>query len=191
LRRVIFTSVDILLVVLPSVKYMIFAFLHLFSLIAHTLIQPYSNTLNNKIEIITLLSLTSLSLMMTAFPDLHLINEHTPINVSIIICVLLPVIGFLMYGIRHASLTLHSLIIRLRNQSNNDRDINDDNDNVNNNDNINDGNDKVSVLRHISRPTPSHHHDDHHIDDQEAFVNNEIDERMGHGKKDYIMVPAE
>jgi hypothetical protein len=42
LRRVIFTIGDIVLVILPSFKYMIFAFIHLLSLLMHQIIQPYA-----------------------------------------------------------------------------------------------------------------------------------------------------
>jgi hypothetical protein len=116
LRRVIFTLVEVLLVILPSFKFMIFTFIHLLSLLIHTLVQPYHINLFNKIELITLLSLTSIGVLCTAF-DSHSIANNPTVIALISIFVLVPVIGFMMYGLRQAVTRLYSCYtIRLRQQ---------------------------------------------------------------------------
>jgi hypothetical protein len=103
-RRVIFTLSDILLVVLPSFKYMIFAFIHLSSLLVHVSMQPYVIQFNNRAELLMLTSLTSLSVMVATFPDERSIKEHTSISVAITICVMVPIIIVVVYAL-HMSMS--------------------------------------------------------------------------------------
>jgi hypothetical protein len=100
LRRAIISMTDIVLVILPSYKYMIFSFLHLLSLLIHVIMQPYITIVFNQVELVTLLSLTSLSVILTAFPDARSIRNEPIIRVLVTLFVVVPMFGFLLYGLR-------------------------------------------------------------------------------------------
>jgi hypothetical protein len=100
LRRVVFTLVEVLLVILPSFKFMIFGFLHLLSLVIHVIMQPYSTKFFNQMELLTLLSLTSVALIMTAFPDEKTLEKQSSIFILSSIVVLVPVLAFIIHGLR-------------------------------------------------------------------------------------------
>jgi hypothetical protein len=99
LRRVIFTVVDITLVILPSFKYMIFTFIHLLSLVIHIMVQPYATVVYNRIELMTLISLTILSLILTAFPDASTISGYDSVQVLITASVIVPIVIFAMFAV--------------------------------------------------------------------------------------------
>jgi hypothetical protein len=98
IRRVIFSVVDIAMVVLPHLKFMIFAFIHLLSLFIHQLVAPYQQPFFNQVELITLLSLTSLAVIMTAYPDPRQIQALPAISILITVLVVIPIIGFCIVG---------------------------------------------------------------------------------------------
>jgi uncharacterized membrane protein len=86
-RRVIFTLVDIVLVVLPSFKFMIFTMLHLLSLIIHVLVQPYAKPLFNQAELATLAFLVLLGIILSTFPTPDEIKSFTSIRILISVVV--------------------------------------------------------------------------------------------------------
>lgn len=123
LRRVIFSVVDITLVILPSFKYMIFAFLHLISLLVHVLIQPYCTSFFNRVELGSLLALTMLSVILATFPDPKSIQSHPSIQAMITLIVVIPIVAFGMYAMRRTQKIIRLVYQQCRASSrNNSRD---------------------------------------------------------------------
>lgn len=129
--------VNITLVILPSFKFMIISSLHLLSLVIHVIIQPYITARLNRMELLTLVSLTLLSLILATFPDTKDIDRYASVRIMIITTILVPVTVFAVYTIlymrymimKHGA-RLCCCVARSNNSNNNGHGsvINDDND---------------------------------------------------------------
>jgi hypothetical protein len=106
LRRIVFTLVDIFMVIWPtSYRYMAFIFIHLISLLIHQQFQPHppprkNNESNlNTIESCTLVALTSLAILLASNPKTSMISQHISIRIGISSVVAIPTIAFLLFAI--------------------------------------------------------------------------------------------
>jgi cytochrome bd-type quinol oxidase subunit 2 len=104
LRRTIFVILDLFLAVTPSLKYMLFSWLHILSLSSHLLAKPYTRQLFNHAETITLVILSILGVCMAAFPNPHTRGSNDEVaemtlQLLITILVMLPIVVALLYAV--------------------------------------------------------------------------------------------
>ena len=69
IRRVIFVTLNVALSSASSEQYFSYLLLHFASLLLHLMVQPFASSLLNRCECISLLMLTILSMLLTAFPS--------------------------------------------------------------------------------------------------------------------------
>jgi beta-lactamase regulating signal transducer with metallopeptidase domain len=102
LRRILFVMLDLFLAILPSVKYLLFAIVHIITLITHLLVRP-SRQFFNIAETISLSSLSLLAVVMATFPDpqTRAINDINDNQLSAIITILfaIPLLLLALYAI--------------------------------------------------------------------------------------------